>query len=325
MRVVIFGGAGFLGKQLALALLSQETLVVNGESARVISEIVIADKHIDQSFPTDNRLKFFEFDASRASQLKSFLKQEVDVIFHLAAVVSGEAELDFELGMEVNLYMTLHMLDLFRRQKKNPVFVFASSCAVFGGELSEFVTDATATTPMSSYGTQKAASELLINDYSRRGFVNGRVLRLPTIAIRPGKANAATSSFISSIVRDTLQGKRANCPVSKEAEFFILSPEGVIFDFIHAAGLKEEQLGSNRIMSLPGLTVSIQEMVSALEEIAGQEVVDRIDWKPDAFLESIVLTWPAHFKTERGAALGFYEESSVHEIIKNFIANHMNT
>lgn len=319
MRVVIFGGAGFLGRRLALSLLDQKTLAVNGESAQEITKILIVDKHINQSFPTDDRLQFIEFDICDSSQLESFLQQEIDVIFQLAAVVSGEAELDFELGMEVNLHVTLHMLESLRQQKQNPVFVYASSCAVFGGELSEFVTDMTATTPKSSYGTQKAISELLINDYSRRGFLNGRVLRLPTIAIRPGKPNAATSSFISSIVRDPLEGRRANCPVSKEVEFFILSPQGVVFDFVHAAGLKADQLGANRIIALPGLTVSIGGMVSALAEIAGQEVVDRIDWEPDAFLESIVLTWPAHFKTKRGEDLGFFKEDSVKAIIQQFI------
>lgn len=319
MRVVIFGGAGFLGRQLALALLNMETLVINGEEPRTITELLLFDKLNDPSFVKDDRVQYFDVDICDWSKMKSILKQDFDVIFHLAAVVSGEAEQDFDLGMNVNLQATHHILHRLYKRKHKPVLIFASSCAVFGGELSTVVTDMTATTPMSSYGTHKAVSELLINDYSRRDFVNGRVLRLPTIAIRPGKANAATSSFISSIVRDTLQGKRANCPVSKEAEFFILSPKGVIFDFIHAAGLSADQLGANRIITLPGLTVSIGEMVSALAEIGGQEVVDRIDWEPDAFLESIVLTWPAHFKTERGDSLGFYQEDSVSAIIQQFL------
>lgn len=323
MRIAILGGAGFIGQQLALDLLKRRSLVIDGGDSREISEIIIVDKVSGLSIPPDARLTYLDINICNAEQLLSLFNKQIDVIFHLAAVVSGEAEQNFDLGMDVNLYASINLLEIIRKTNHNLILVFASSCAVFGGDLDEIVKDATATTPLSSYGTQKAISELLINDYSRRGFVDGRVLRLPTIAIRPGKANAATSSFISSIVRDTIQGQRANCPVSMDAEFFILSPKGVIFDFVHAAGLDKSQLGSNRIISLPGLTVSIGEIVSALADIAGQEVADRIDWKPDKFLEDIVLTWPAHFETKRGEKLGFYKEESVRSIISGFIESNV--
>ena len=319
MRILIFGGGGFLGKRLALELLKRESLSRAGEAAQDIRNVTVFDKILPSDFSGDHRLVRFEGDICDKSLIRSLLSEPVDIIFHLAAIVSGEAEKNFDLGMRVNLHASLQMLELCRELKVNPIFVFASSCAVFGGDVSTTIYDNTAAVPQSSYGSQKAIVELLINDYSRRGFIDGRVLRLPTIAIRPGKPNAATSSFVSSIIREPLQGKRANCPVSPDTKIWILSPSKVIEDFIFAASLSAETLGGNRIINLPGITTTVAEMVRSLEQVAGKKAVELIDWQPDAFIQSIVLTWPPTFAPERGEALGFKKDASVRHIIDSFI------
>ncbi len=319
MRIVIFGGAGFIGRKLVSKLLTKAQISLNGHPMASIEKLVVFDKIKAQGLPNDPRLEIVDGDICDERTIKEALKEHTDVIFHLAAVVSGEAEKNFELGMQVNLQANLKLLEFCRAMNHAPVLVFASSVAVYGGELTEIIRDQTAPSPQSSYGTQKAIMDLLVNDYSRRGFIDGRVLRLPTIAIRPGKPNAATSSFVSSIIREPLQGKRANCPVSPEIKVWILSPEKVTDNFIHAAHIPAQAFKTNRVVNLPGLTVSVKEMVDTLESIAGSETAELIDWEPDAFIQSIVLTWPPQFDTERAFTLGFQRDESVEGIIRSFI------
>ncbi len=318
MRILITGGAGFLGKKLALKLLKEGVLALDGQSPQEVTRLVVFDK-TQADLPDDERLKIVKEDIRDGKFMRSLLQPAPDVIFHLAAVVSGEAEKNFDLGMEVNLHTTLQLLEICRELKAKPVLVFASGGAVFGGEWIETVYDYTAPVPQSSYGTQKAIAELLINDYSRRGFVNGRVLRLPTVVVRPGKPNAATSSFASSIIREPLQKRRASCPVSRDTKIWILSPRKVIRNFIHAAQLPAEAFGSSRIVTLPGLSTSVEEMVMTLEAIAGRETVELIDWQPDPFIQSIVMTWPVHFVPQRALAMGFQKDESIEEVITAFI------
>ena len=213
----------------------------------------------------------------------------------------------------------MQLLELCRAFDFRPRIVFSSSCGVFGGDVSQVVRDDTAPKPRSSYGTEKAMTELLMNDYSRRGFVDARTLRLPTIAVRPGKPNAATSSFVSSIVREPLNGKPATYPVPDQTAFWIQSPRRVIENFIHAANLDEASLGDDRIINLPGLTVSVSEILASLKQIAGARVTDLVKQERDAFLESIVLTWPPHFDTRRAQKLGFVKDASAEEIIKTYV------
>jgi nucleoside-diphosphate-sugar epimerase len=279
-----------------------------------VVDIAFAEDRLQES-----SVEYIQGDFSDEQTITNILKQQPDVIFHLAAIVSGEAEKNFELGMKINFHASLQILELCRKLAIRPRIVFASSCAVFGGDVSKVITDETAPRPRSSYGTQKAMVELLINDYSRRGFVDGRSLRLPTIAIRPGKPNAATSSFVSSIIREPLQGKKASYPVPPETPCWILSPKGVIKNFIHAANIDEKLLGDDRVINLPGLTVSVRDMIDSLEQIAGAEVAGLISHEPDAFLQSIVLTWPPYFDTVKAKKLGFVSDSSVEEIIRSFI------
>lgn len=319
MRVLILGGGGFLGKKLAQSLLQNGSVALDGQPPQPVAELILFDSIEPSGLPDDPRLTLISGDLRDETTMRSLLAKRVDAIFHLAAIVSGEAERDFELGMDVNLHANLRLLELCRTLDYRPVLVFASSCAVFGGELPDVIEDHTATTPLSSYGTQKAMVELLINDYSRRGFANGRSLRLPTVVVRPGKPNAATSSFASSIIREPLQGKPAVCPVAPETELWIQSPRKVIGNIIHAAELPAAALGKSRIISLPGLTVSVSEMVEDLEAVGGKQAVDRINWQPDPFIQSIVLTWPSRFDTPRARRLGFQWDGSFREVIEIFM------
>jgi D-erythronate 2-dehydrogenase len=315
MRILILGGGGFLGRRLAKELIENGGLSQGQLTHLTLVDIAFAEDRIH-----DSRLEYIQADFSDEATITNILQQQPDVIFHLAAIVSGEAEKNLELGMKINFHASFQILELCRRLAIHPRIVFASSCAVFGGDVSGVITDETAPKPRSSYGTQKAMVELLMNDYSRRGFVDARSIRLPTIAIRPGKPNAATSSFVSSIIREPLHGKKASYPVPPGTPCWILSPKHVIQNFIHAANIDEKLLGDYRVINLPGLTVSVREMINSLEQITGPEVTKLISHEPDAFLQSIVLTWPPYFDTLRAKKLGFVSDSSVEEIIRSYIA-----
>ncbi len=315
MRVLILGGGGFLGKRLAKELIQNGGLAQGELVHLTLVDIAFAEDRLH-----DPRLEYIRADFSDEATITGILQQRPNVIFHLAAIVSGEAEKNLELGMKINFHASLQLLELCRKLAIRPRIVFASSCAVFGGDVSRVITDETAPKPRSSYGTQKAMVELLMNDYSRRGFVDARSLRLPTIAIRPGKPNAATSSFVSSIIREPLHGEKASYPVPPETPCWILSPKRVVQNFIHAANIDEKLLGDDRVINLPGLTVSVREMIDSLDQIAGADVTKLITHEPDSFLQSIVLTWPPYFDTVRAKKLGFDSDSSVEEIIRLFIA-----
>ena len=326
MRILILGGGGFLGQKLAQQLVLNGSIAVNGTVTQ-LSAIQLLDRYWPAHPIADPLLEYTQGDITDESILAEVLNRNPDVIFHLAAIVSGEAEKNFELGMQVNLLANLKLLEMIRALGYHPVVVFASTCAAFGPidkhATDKFITDFTAPEPQSSYGTQKVMIELLITDYSRKGYLDGRVLRLPTIVVRPGKPNAATSSFVSSIIREPLQGQRANCPVSDDVYVWILSPRAVTHNFIHAASLTSDQLGRKRIINLPGNTIQIKDMVSALDEIAGKSVSHLIDFKPDAFIQSIVLTWPPFFKTRWADELGFVKDESVHAIIRAFVEDEL--
>jgi len=324
MRVVITGGAGFLGRQLALTLLKRGYLIGLDGVETEIKKLVVFDLATSQPpLPDDPRLELVSGDITEPQVLRALLTADTSVVFHLAAVVSAAAEADFDLGMRVNLAATQELLTTCRRLKTPPRFIFASSAAVFGGDLPPVVEDDTALTPQTSYGTQKAIGELLINDYSRKNFIDGRALRLPTIVVRPGKPNKAASTFASSIIREPLQGQSAICPVSPESRMWILSPRRAIESFIHAAEIPAAAWRSSRAVALPGLSVSIQEMVDSLREIAGAAVVRRISWQPDPFIQKLVDGWPARLAPQRAEALGFQTDDSIKTIIQAFIEDEL--
>lgn len=245
---------------------------------------------------------------------------ELDVVIHLAAVVSSEAEADFDLGMRINVDGTRGLLEASRTQGNSPKFMMTSSIAVFGGDLPPQVPDNWQPAPQSSYGAEKAICERLVSEYSRKGFVDGRVLRLPTIAVRPGKPNRAASSFVSSVIREPLNGESAVCPVAAETPLWLMSPARAVDAMVHALGIPAASLGSDRVISLPGISVRTDDWIAALGRLAGAEAVARVEWHFDADIASIVQSWPGDFEADRAKALGFEADTGEDEIIAVYMA-----
>ena len=314
MRVLITGGAGFLGKKLAARLLERGEL-----QGRAIERLVLFDVGHAEGLPADPRLELRTGDITRPGVVLDLLRPGYDAVYHLAAVVSGAAEADVDLGYAVNLDGTKHLLEAVRAFAAKPRLVFASSIAVFGGTLPEVLGDDTPLTPQTSYGAQKAIGEFLVADYHRKGFLDGRSLRLPTIVVRPGKPNRAASTWASSIFREPLAGQEAVCPVERDAAMFILSPRRVVDAFVLAMKLPSEALGTTRHVNLPGTTYTVAEMVQALERVAGHNVTARIRWEPDPLIQKIVSGWPQRFRTPRAERLGFEGNASLDEIIRQHI------
>ncbi len=323
MRIVITGGAGFIGKKLARALLARGTLMDRDGTVQSIRTITLFDVVEADGLPDDPRLETVAGDITDPAAVKALIGPRTDGVFHLAAIVSANAEQDFDLGYRVNLDGTRHVLEACRALPEPIRLVFASSVAVYGGEMPPVLDDGTILTPQTSYGAQKAAGELLLNDYGRKGFVDGRALRLPTIVVRPGKPNKAASTFASSIVREPLAGQEAVCPVEREAEMYILSPRRVIRALTHAFELPSAAFGMTRMLTLPGITVSIGQIVDALAEIAGARVAGRIQWRPDPVIQKIVAGWPARFDARRGRQMGFEPDADVGEIIRAHIEDEL--
>lgn len=315
MRILITGGTGFIGKQLAQRLLDAGQLSLDEQPAQPIERIVLFDAFAGEGVPTDPRLDVVTGDISDAATLAQVC-EGVDLVWHLAAVVSSAAEADFELGMQVNLYGLLNLLETLRRQGQHPRVVYASGFAVFGGALPEVVDDDTALTPQSSYGMQKAVGELLVADYARKGFIDGRVLRLPTIVVRPGKPNKAASTFFSSIIREPLVGEPAVCPVRPDTQVYISSPRRAVESMLLAMTLSPQRLGSERIIPLPGLTTTVADMVAALERVAGRGAVELIRWEADASIQRIVESWPSQVDAPRARALGFKADADFDSIVR---------
>lgn len=314
MRVLITGGTGFIGKKLAQRLLERGRL-----GDRAIERITLFDVGHGEGLATDTRLELRTGDITRPGVLFDLLRAGHEAIFHLAAVVSGAAEADLDLGYAVNLDGTRHLLEAVRAFDRKPRLVFASSAAVFGGDLPEVIQDDTHLTPQTSYGAQKAMGELLVADCHRKGMLDGRSLRLPTIVVRPGKPNRAASTWASSIFREPLAGHEAICPVTRDTRMYVLSPRRVVDALIHAMELPSEALGMTRSLTLPGRTFTVSEMMDSLRRVAGDKVVERIRWEPDALIQKIVAGWPSRFETPRAERLGFSADAGLDEIVRQHI------
>jgi nucleoside-diphosphate-sugar epimerase len=310
LQIIITGGGGFLGQRLAKALLS---------SKLPFNELVLADIVLPADPGGDKRIKCKEVDLSEEDAAADLITSQTDIVFHLAAVVSSHAEKDFDLGWRVNLDITRQLLESCRHTKSGIRFIFSSSLAVFGGELPPIVTDHTIVTPQSSYGTQKAIGELLVNDYSRKDFVDGVALRLPTVCVRPGRPNQAASSFVSSIIREPLRGEEAVCPVSPDLALFLSSPDTVVRNLMHAATLKPEALKGWRTVNLPGISVTVRQMLDSLRQITDEQTLARVKFKPDASVNRIVSSWPGRIDNSRALQLGFL----VDDHFDNFIHQHL--
>jgi len=316
MKIVITGGGGFIGFKLAKALLARGTL-----AAEKIARLTLVDQAFPAGLPGDPRLTTLAGDISDPKFAARAIAPDTASVFHLAAVVSGAAEADFDLGMRVNLQGMRNVLEQARKCVRPPRFVFASSVAAFGGDLPEVLDDSTTPAPQTSYGSQKVIGEYLVSDFSRKSYIDGRSLRLPTIVVRPGKANAAASSFASAVIREPLNGVIYDCPVEGETGVWLLSPRRVVEAFIHAHDLPAAKWGSNRVVNLPGITVTVAEMIAAMGKIAGSHVAKRVSWKPDARIEAIVKTWPVRFATPRALALGFKADPGIDAVIRDYIAD----
>ncbi len=316
MKIVITGGGGFIGFKLAKALLVRGTL-----AAEKIARLTLVDQAFPADLPKDPRLTTLAGDISDPKFAARAIAPDTASVFHLAAVVSGAAEADFDLGMRVNLQGIRNVLEQARKCARPPRLVFASSVAAFGGELPEVLDDSTTPAPQTSYGSQKVISEYLVSDFSRKGYLDGRSLRLPTIVVRPGKPNAAASSFASAVIREPLNDVAYDCPVGPETGVWLLSPRRVVEAFMHAHDLPASAWGSNRVVNLPGITVTVAGMIEAMAKIAGSQAAKRVSWKPDARIQAIVQTWPVRFATPRALAMGFRSDPGIEAVISDYIAD----
>jgi len=320
MKVLITGGAGFLGKRLAKKLLELGTLRNAAGTEETIDQLVLFDVVPADNFG-DPRVTVVTGDIADPAVVDRLIDAQTASIFHLAAVVSSQAEADFDLGMRINVDAFRCLLEVCRRRAQRPKVLFTSSVAVYGGELPELVRDDTALNPKSSYGIQKQIGELMLTDFSRKGFVDGRGLRLPTISVRPGKPNKAASSFASGIIREPLNKETAVCPVSPDTRLWLLSPRRAVEALVWAHNLDGESFARQRMVNLPGVSVTVSEMVEALGEVAGPEAVGRLRWESDAEVQRIVGSWPARWDVQRAEALGFSGDADFKQIVRAFIAD----
>src|SRR3954471_16005175 len=324
MRIVITGGCGVLGRRIALRLLQ---IVTAGGPVEEL--ILFAKPPPALPLPDDIRLSVVTGDIADRGTVASLIAPGTDAVFHLAAIVSGQAEADTDLGYRVNLDGTRAVLDACRalgpKDNSLPRLIFASSLAVYGGALPPEVGEATALMPQSSYGAQKAIGELLVNDYSRKGYIDGRALRLPTVVVRPGLPNRAASTFASSMIRAPLTGKDAVCPVSPDTVMALASPRRIVEGLVHALGIPGEAFGTNRSLQLPGFSVSVGEMAAALRRAGGEAAYARIRWQPNPAIQAIVGGWPEALATPRANALGFGRDQDIDEVVQFFIEDDLAT
>jgi len=314
VRILIIGAAGMVGSKLVARLARDGHL--GGTS---ITQVALIDK-VKALTPegVGFDVNSVEGDLAEVRTATDALAHRPDVIFHLAAVVSAEAETDFEKGYRVNLDGTRGLLDAVRAcgEGYRPRVVFSSSIAVFGEPFPEVVGDDQCLTPLTSYGTQKAICELLLADYSRRDIIDGVGIRLPTITVRPGQPNKAASGFFSNIIREPLRGRPAVLPVAQEVRHWHASPRSAVEFLLHAATIDTAQLGIRRSLTMPGVSVTVAEQIAALRRVAGDDVAALIRYEPDELVARIVAGWPRDFDTRRARELGFRAEASFDEIIR---------
>ena len=324
MNILITGGCGFVGARLARTLLASGSLAVAGGPAQVIATITLADRAPPpDDLRADPRIVFLGGDLNEQLQSRQLPNAGTSLIFHLAAAVSSECEADFDLGMHSNLDATRALLEACRTLGTKPVLVFSSSLAVFGHSpqqpLPAVLEDHSLPTPQSSYGIQKFICEQLVADYARKGFVEGRSVRLMTVAVRPGRPNAAASSFLSGMIREPLAGQRALCPVHPDTGVALSSPARTVEGLIRAAQASPAEWGPRTALNLPGLMTTVREMAAALERVAGPAATSLLDWRIDPAIEKIVTTWPGNVKTARAQAMGLDADTSFEQVIRDYV------
>ena len=323
MHIAIIGAAGMVGRKLTERLVRDGALDGKPVSKLTLIDVVAAER--PAGFTGD--VVSLAADIATVKTAETVVASRPDVIFHLAAIVSGEAELDFDKGYSINLDGTRYLFDAIRlahlADGYKPRVVFTSSIAVFGAPLPYPIPDEFHTTPLTSYGTQKAISELLLSDYTRRGFFDGIGIRLPTICIRPGKPNKAASGFFSNILREPLAGQDAVLPVPEDVRHWHASPRSAVGFLIHGATIDTEKVGPRRNLSMPGLSATVGEQIEALRRVAGEKAVGLIRRDPDEMIMRMVAGWAPGFEAKRARALGFTAETSFDEIIRVHIEDEM--
>jgi D-erythronate 2-dehydrogenase len=334
MKIIITGGAGFLGVRLARTLLAKESLSLNGQAAQRITRITLADRAPPPAdLVADPRIEVVTGDLNdllepqaTGSNTPNLLASRADtaLIFHLAAAVSGECEADFDLGMRSNLAATHALLEACRALKTQPMLVFASSLAVFGQTplllLPELVTDTTLPTPQSSYGIQKFIGEQMVADFGRKGFVQARNVRLMTVSVRPGKPNGAASSFFSGMIREPLAGVVSVVPVAASTQVALSSPGRTIEGLVRAAEAGNKDWGPLTALNLPAMTTSVGAMAEALKSVGGNKPHVLLQWQIDPVIERIVATWPTRIASPRANALGLQADTSFDDVVRAYIS-----
>ena len=322
MKILIMGGAGMVGQKLLKQILKKQDL-----RSQKITEIILFDI-IEAPYPENTNIPIItKFgDISDTNVSNEIIASKPDVIFHLAAIVSGQAEQEFDLGWNINAKGSWGLFEAIRSQGDDycPRVVFTSSIAVFGAPFPEKIPDDFFATPLTSYGAQKAISELLLADYSRKGMIDGISIRLPTICVRPGKPNLAASGFFSGIIREPLNGKEAILPVGTDVRHWHATPRSAAGFLIHAAELDTKKLNNRITLNMPGLSATVQEQIDALGRVAGNDAVKLIKHQPDPVIQKIVSGWARDFDTQRSIDLGFKAENNFDEIIKIYIEDDLN-
>jgi nucleoside-diphosphate-sugar epimerase len=311
MKILVTGAGGFLGRRLIDALLAG----VDGVAP--VTHVVAAD--LVGSHTADDRVESRVGTLADRHFIDAIVDDDVAVVCHLAAVLSGQSEAEFDLGMRVNVEGTHGLLEACRRLAHPPRVVFSSTTAVFGGPLPKVVPEDMALLPQSSYGAEKAIAEHLVAEYSRRGFVDGIVCRVPTVAVRPGAPNSAVSSFVSGIIREPLAGLESVCPVPLDMRLWITSPDTAIRNLAHAVALQAAALDGRRIVNLPGLSVSSAEMLDSLERLGGSAARARVRHAIDPHIARIVGTWPEAIDVSRSLALGFVRDRDIDAVVRQYI------
>jgi nucleoside-diphosphate-sugar epimerase len=321
MRIVVTGGAGFLGSRLARAALARGKLTDAHGETRALRELILLD--VVPANLSDPRVSVVTGDLADPALIERVVTADTDSVFHLAAVVSGQAEAEFDVGMRVNVDATRALLERCRQLSRPPKFVFTSSLAVFGGSLPDPVPDDAPVTPQTSYGAQKAIGEFLVYDMTRKGYIDGRSLRLPTITVRPGKPNKAASSFASSVIREPLSGVDTVCPVAASTEVWVSSPRAAVANLLIGHEVPAALFGNTRSINVPGICVRVDEAVAALRRIAGDVVADRVKWQLDPEIDRIVATWPTRFAPVLGPAIGMRADPNFDSIVRAYIADEL--
>ncbi len=315
MHILITGAAGMIGRKITERLLADGRI-----GRREITKLTLHDIVAPPAEPTENTsIRPIVGDISDPHVVERLVAEKPDIVMHLAAIVSGEAETDFGKGYAVNFDGTRHLFDAIRLANNRPRVVYASSIAVFGAPFPDPIPDEFHLTPLTSYGTQKAVGEFLLNDYTRRGFFDGIGLRLPTICVRPGKPNKAASGFFSGIIREPLKGEAATLPVADSVMHWHASPRAAVGFFLHAAEMDLDPVGPRRCLTMPGVAATVGDEIAALRKIAGDKAAKLIRREPDPVIERIVAGWPTRFEAKRSRALGFSADASFEAIVRAHI------